>query len=151
MLAQEVCINLAKRTQHGIRALVRLACLRQGEYVQSRDLANAEDLPTKFLESILLTLRRAGLLESKVGSGGGYRLTRRPEQITILELLDVLEHGDDTPPAESQDVPLGQTAFDLLVKRLDDAHARCLKGITLESLVEAAVKQRADTPDMYYI
>ena len=69
-------MRLSKRTEYGLRAIAYLARSWPKGFVQSRDLSQQEGLPNKFLESILLTLRRGGFLESKVGSGGGYRLSR---------------------------------------------------------------------------
>ena len=54
--------------------------MNPGMFVQSRDLSQQEDLPNKFLEAILLTLRRGGFLESKVGREGGYRLAKEPQR-----------------------------------------------------------------------
>ena len=69
-------MRLSRRTEYGLRAMIQLARLGPRRYVQSKDLSQQEGLPNKFLEAILLALRRGDFLESKVGSGGGYRLTR---------------------------------------------------------------------------
>ena len=98
-------MKLSKRTEYGLRAIVQLARLRPSEFVQSRDLSAQEELPNKFLESILLALRRGGFLESKVGSGGGYRLSRPAKDIRVGELVRRLE-GRLTihePEAEAMD------------------------------------------------
>ena len=72
-------------------AVVQLARLWPQHFVQSHDLSEKEKLPNKFLESILLALRRGGFLESKVGSGGGYRLSRAPKDLSVGELIRRLE------------------------------------------------------------
>jgi DNA-binding IscR family transcriptional regulator len=64
-------VKLSKRTEYGLRAVVALARQDPNAFIQSRDLARQENLPNKFLEAILLALRRGDFLESKVGSGGG--------------------------------------------------------------------------------
>src|ERR1041384_6568764 len=84
-------MRLSKRTEYGLRAVIQLARLEPDKYVQSKDLAQQEDLPGKFLESILLALRRGGFLESKVGAGGGYRLARLPREISVGDLIRRLE------------------------------------------------------------
>lgn len=143
-------MHLSKRTQYGLRAAVRLA-RRYGaeEYVQSRDLADEEGLPTKFLEQVLLILRRGGLLESKVGSGGGYRLQRSPEQITVRELLSILE------PAGALDLPdpptLGGRALHLLAARLDRQYKKVVENWTLADLAEEAARKSESVAEMYYI
>lgn len=143
-------MHLSKRTQYGLRAAVRLA-RRFGaeEYVQSRDLSDEEALPTKFLEQVLLILRRGGLLESKVGSGGGYRLQRSPEQITIGELLSVLE------PANQIDLPdpptLGGRALHLLATRLERQQQKIVGQWTLADLTEEAARKSQSGAEMYHI
>src|SRR5271170_8074194 len=84
-------LRLSKRTEYGLRAVVQLARLWPAGFIQSRDLSQQEDLPNKFLEAILLALRRGGFLESKVGSGGGYRLSRAPKEISVGDLIRRLE------------------------------------------------------------
>ena len=144
-------MHLSKRTQYGLRAAVRLARRYHApeQYVQSRDLADEEALPTKFLEQVLLLLRRGGLLESKVGSGGGYRLRRPPERITVGELLTILEPDNDL------DVPdpptLGGHALQLLVERLDEQERKVVTKWTLADLTEDAARQAQSTGAMYYI
>ena len=70
-------MHVSNQTEYGLRAAVTLARLWPAKFVQSRELAEQEKLPSKFLEAILLTLRRGGFLESKVGRDGGYRLCAR--------------------------------------------------------------------------
>ena len=148
-------MHLSKRTQYGLRAAVRLA--RQfhaasddaSPYVQSRDLAEVERLPTKFLEQVLLILRRAELLESKVGSGGGYRLGRPPEQISVGQLLDALE-----PPAELDRVDpptLGCRAVELVTAAIDGCRAGECNGWTLADLAADAARRAEKADAMYYI
>jgi Rrf2 family transcriptional regulator, cysteine metabolism repressor len=147
-------LRLSQRTEYGLRALVRLAQLDPRLYVQSRDLAQQEDLPNKFLESILLALRRGGFLESKVGSGGGYRLSRESRQISVGDLIRRLE-GRLTVK-DKQDIPLseltgGKVAVRLLNERLTDAINHVLDQLTLEQLVEHVSRAAAGQQSMYYI
>jgi len=137
-----------------MRAVVRLAQLDANSYVQSRDLAEQEDLPNKFLESILLALRRGGFLESKVGSGGGYRLSRKARQISVGDLIRRLE-GRLTIQ-EKHDMPLsemsgGKAAVRLLNQRLTEAIDKVLDQLTLEQLVEHVNRAGAGNQAMYYI
>ncbi len=147
-------MHLSKRTQYGLRAAVRLARQYQagpaeGAYVQSRDLATAEKLPTKFLEQVLLILRRADLLESKVGSGGGYRLRRDPMRISVGQLLDALE-----PPAEmdrTKPPTVGCRAVGLVADAIDASRARECDAWTLADLAADAARQAEKADAMYYI
>ncbi len=63
----------------------------QNGVVQIKEIAEREQIPAKFLEQILLTLKNAGLLQSKMGTGGGYHLAKPAEQITLGQIVRVLD------------------------------------------------------------
>jgi Rrf2 family protein len=146
-----VPLLLSKRTEYGLRAVVQLARLWSKGYVQSRDLALQEDLPNKFLESILLALRRGGFLESKVGSGGGYRLSRPPRQINVGELIRRLEgrlalHD----PQPSQEMSPGKIAVFFLNEKITASTNQVIDNLNLEDLLEQ-VNRGTSLQQMYYI
>ena len=134
-------LRLSKQTEYGLRAVVQLARLWPRTFVQSRDLAQQEGLPTKFLEAILLTLRRGGFLESKVGREGGYRLSRPPKEIQIGQLVRQLEGRltakEGRLPAE---ISPGELAVHLLNEKLTEATDEVLDSLTLEKLLERVSK-----------
>lgn len=144
-------MRLSNRTEYGIRAIVQLARLGPTAFVQSKDLAQQENMPYKFLEAILLALRRGGFLESKVGSGGGYRLSRPPREISVGELIRRLEGrltvAEHKPASESP----GQVAVHLLNHQLTDAIDQVLDAMTLEQLMEHVAKAASQSQEMYYI
>ena len=144
-------LKLSKRTEYALRAMVHLARLGAGTYVQSRDLARQERLPTKFLESVLLGLKKAGYLESKVGSGGGYRLTRGPELIVVGDLIARLEGRDADADALAADAAPGEAALHLIQARIRQAHADVLDQLTLEQLVDEVNRAGHQRDAMYYI
>jgi Rrf2 family protein len=147
-------LRLSKRTEYGLRAVVCLAQLGPASYVQARDLAERENIPNKFLEAILLALRRGGFLESKVGSGGGYRISRHPRDVSVGDLIRRLE-GRLTVN-QRQDVPLnelspGSVAVRLLNEKLTDALDKALDQMTLEQLIDHVNRAGAGQQSMYYI
>jgi len=145
-------VRLSKRTEYGLRALVQLGRLWPAHYVQSRDLSKQENLPNKFLESILLALRRGGFLESKVGSGGGYRLSRAPREINIGDVIRRLEGRLSTREAAlPRDSSPGEIAINLINQRLTNAMDQVLNPVTLEDLLEDISKHAASGQEMYYI
>jgi Rrf2 family protein len=107
-----------------------------GAYLQSREIADAERMPPKFLESVLLSLRSAQILVSKVGAGGGYRLSRAPELIRVHEVIDALERDDQPEDADAPQDAAGHRALDVLNRRLDDAVAGALGTLTLGDLIQ---------------
>jgi Rrf2 family protein len=145
-------LRLSKRTEYGLRAVVQLARLWPRNFVQSRDLSQQEGLPNKFLESILLALRRGGFLESKVGSGGGYRLSRAPKNIGVGDLIRRLEGRltvkEGIPTSEQSP---GKVAVRLINEKLTDATDQVLDAMTLEELVEHVNRASSTNQEMYYI
>jgi len=145
-------LRLSKQTEYGLRAVVQLARLWPRTFVQSRDLAQQEGLPTKCLEAILLTLRRGGFLESKVGREGGYRLSRPPKEIQIGQLVRQLEGRltakEGRLPAE---ISPGELAVHLLNEKLTEATDEVLDSLTLEKLLERVSKSGNLQQEMYYI
>jgi Rrf2 family protein len=134
-----------------VRAVVQLARLWPRGFVQAKDLARQEDLPNKFLEAILLALRRGGFLESKIGREGGYRLSRAPREIKVGELIRRLEGRLTVTEGEaSQDHSPGEVAVHLLNEKLTEATDAALDELTLEQLLEHVNKTGA-LQQMYYI
>lgn len=82
---------LSKKTKYGIKALVYIASHEGEGPVQTSEIAKNENISLKFLESILLSLRKSGILASKKGKGGGYYLLEEPGEIKMTSIIRVLE------------------------------------------------------------
>ena len=78
---------LSKKTKYAINALVYLAKKPAREPVLISEIAEQEHIPKKFLETILLDLRNAGILNSKKGKGGGYYLIKHPSDVNLAEII----------------------------------------------------------------
>ena len=144
-------MRLSKRTEYGVRAIVQLARVWPRGFVQSKDLARQETLPNKFLEAILLALRRGGFLESKIGREGGYRLSRAPRDIRVGELIRRLEGRLSIKDGQaSNDRSPGEVAVHLLNEKLTEATDTALDDLTLEQLLEH-VNRAGGLQQMYYI
>ena len=87
-------MRLSKRGEYGLRAAIYLANAQKHSpdmLVQIKDISIQEKVPSKYLEQILLALKNAGLLHSKMGLGGGYYLAKAPEQISLGQIIRVLD------------------------------------------------------------
>lgn len=82
---------LSKKTKYGLKALTFLASHKGKEPVQIAEIAKQENISQKFLESILLSLRKTGFLGSKKGKGGGYYLIKDPKEVLMTDVMRVLE------------------------------------------------------------
>lgn len=141
----------SKRCEYGICAAVRLARVHKGPYLQSREIADAEELPAKFLEAVLLQMRAAGILESKVGVGGGYRLARPPTDILLADIVRALEPpGRKVIPISERPVTVGQVALMVLAERLDQAFEEALGYVTLAELLTLVERQEQALPALTY-
>ena len=106
---------LSKKSKYGLKAMLELAAVDSGQRpIQASELAERQQLPKKFLEAILLELTRHGLLQSKLGRGGGYVLARKPGDITVGEIIRVLEGPLALIPCVSK------TAYKRCVECLDE-------------------------------
>lgn len=78
---------LSKKTRYAIVALTRLARDYGKGPIQIKDIAEGEKIPQKFLENILLELRKLGILGSKLGKSGGYFLLKNPKEVNLAEIV----------------------------------------------------------------
>jgi Rrf2 family cysteine metabolism transcriptional repressor len=84
-------MKLSKRGEYGLRALQDLAAHHGQEPVPNRELARRNNIPPRFLEQILLTLKHGLIVHSQKGPRGGYYLARPPEHIRLAEIVRLLD------------------------------------------------------------
>ncbi len=85
-------MKLTKRGEYGLKALIDLAAQADPQAAtQIKEIAQRQQIPVKFLEQILLTLKNAGVLRSRAGVGGGYYLAKPPAEITLGQVVRVLD------------------------------------------------------------
>jgi Rrf2 family transcriptional regulator, cysteine metabolism repressor len=129
-------MNLAVKTEYALRAIFDLASQNSAAPVKIADIAQRQQIPQKFLELILASLKQGGLVESRRGAEGGYRLARPAEQITIGQVLRFVEQRKKRRPApdafsdlwsrvdEAMNTILDNTTFAELVRRWNEAQGR---------------------------
>jgi Rrf2 family protein len=85
-------LKISQKLEYAMRAMIELAIRRDsGQLVPAREIAQAQQVPLRFLEQQLGALHKAGLVESFRGAGGGCRLARDPAQITVADIADAIE------------------------------------------------------------
>ena len=117
---------ISTRGRYALRVMIDLAEHRNGTYIPLKEVAERQEISEKYLESIIKVLVRAGLLEGARGKGGGYLLTRAPEDYTVGEILRLME-GELTPVAclgetakpctrspECRTLPMWQELYDMI-------------------------------------
>jgi Rrf2 family protein len=84
-------LSVSTRSKYGLRALLRIASIGPDERISATSIASSEGIPAKYLESILASLSRAGLVSGMRGKEGGYRLSKDPRSMSLLEVIVALE------------------------------------------------------------
>ncbi len=132
-------MRVSTRAEYGIRALIDLALFESLGPVQTHDIARRQGLPEPYLNQILSALRRAGIVVSKRGPGGGHLLSRPPEEIYLSEVFLALE---GTPsPWECVDTSDPSCAYAVgcglrpLWQRIREATEHVLRTTTLADLL----------------
>jgi Rrf2 family protein len=138
---------LSKKCKYAIHALVHMA-KEPREKVLIKDISEACNIPKKFLEAILLDLKRAGILGSKQGKGGGYFLRREPADVNLAEVVRLFDGAIAAVPcatfkfyescAECEDEDTCSVRYAFLQVR--NATVEMLKSNTLEGLVKRESK-----------
>jgi Rrf2 family protein len=145
-------VELSCKTEYALLALLELtAHYNEAEPQQIRQIAAVQNIPDRYLEQLLATLRRGGLVHSQRGAKGGYILGREPWKITLLDIINCLE-GSDSKAIKSDTTP--KTVESAVVAEIwQEVHNRAndvLRGYTLQDLREKRDARR-QLDFMYYI
>lgn len=143
---------LTRKSKYGLKALLLLARERERGPLLASEIAAREKIPRKYLQLILLDLKRRGLVKSRRGRGGGYRLARAASEINLGEALRVLDGPLALIPCVSQtayqrcDECESELAcgIQLVMKRVRDATAEILESADLATVnrqVDARVRR----------
>lgn len=139
-------MKVSAKTQNACIALLELAKrYESGEPVRIRAIADEHEISERFLVQILLQLKGANLVNSTRGASGGYQLSRRPEEVTLLEVVRLIE-GEPAQPHSAQ--PGLETVLREVWQEITAAEEEILEATTLATLLERA---RTPTQNMYYI
>lgn len=133
-------MQISKKTDYALRAMAILAALPPDRTLQAQELADAGRIPIKFLEQILLILKRSGLLRSKRGVGGGYRLGRESRLITVAGIVEAVD-GELMRFLEVKGYPEfpGSRGIQRCLAEAGEATNRRLRETTLEDLIRPDV------------
>lgn len=85
-------MKISAKGEYALRAILQLSLnYRKQEVTSIQEISERQDIPLKFLEQILLILKKAGLIDSKRGNAGGYFLLKKPEEISVGEVLRITD------------------------------------------------------------
>jgi Rrf2 family transcriptional regulator, cysteine metabolism repressor len=123
-------MKLSVKAEYAVQAIFDLACQTSRDPVRIADIAQRQDIPQKFLELILASLRQAGFVESRRGAEGGYLLARAASSITVGE---VLRHVEGTSTLRSREMP-GMAEF---WQRVDQSLSDVIDQTTFQDLARS--------------
>jgi len=142
---------ISKKTKYALKALTHLAGQPSSQPVLISELAKAENIPKKFLEFILLSLRKGGILQSRIGKGGGYYLALSPSKVTLGSVVRILE-GDLAPVQCLSETNYARCeecddeaacGIRLVMVDVNEAMAQVLDNLTLADMVSRSADERS--------
>lgn len=142
-------MKLSTKGRYGLRALIDLAVYSTDEAVSIQSIARRQNISDRYLEQLMGKLRRAGLVVSVRGAGGGYRLARPSGEISVGEVLRALEGNLDAVTCPGTEEGPGCEEADLCVtryvwKRINDSITQAVDTIMIEQLVEESRRIREE-------
>ena len=154
-------MRLSTQSRYGVRAIFDIAYHSEGLDTQVKDISKRQGISQRYLEQIFQKLKRAGIVGSKRGPSGGYFLGKKPEDITVGEVIRVTEGGinpvlcvdpeDSTQPCERSGECVTQIVWNEAGKRLKEY----FDSVTIRDLCtlakEMGIKKDLDKRFMYYI
>lgn len=148
-------VDLSCKSEYALLALLELADhYASGDPLQIRQISAQQNIPDRYLEQLLATLRRAGIVRSQRGAKGGYLLAREPWNITLLEVVSCLEGLDANAPdsevAARPDQALGGVVIGEMWQEACQAANAVLQSYTLKDLRDRR-DARKQLDFMYYI
>ena len=129
-------LSITTKSPYALQALTELGRVRGDTPVPIAELARRRDIPVQFLEQLFAVLRRAGLLRSQRGVKGGYLFAKAPADITVLEIVELL------------DGPLGRDATGIFAEAAGAAR-EVLAATTVQDVVDREAREAGVS--MYYI
>ncbi|MEX2112166.1 MAG: Rrf2 family transcriptional regulator [Pirellulales bacterium] len=142
-------MKISAKTEYACLAMLELAArYGTGEPVRIRTIADEHGIPSRFLVQILLQLKGAGFVASTRGAAGGYQLIKPPEEITLGEVMTVIEGNDAEISTSGGDTSAAGRVLVDAWREVAQAQRDALYGITFGDLA-ARIKQHSE--NMFYI
>ncbi len=146
-------MNISAKSKYAVRALVELAQNNDGQPIPIGDIANKRDIPLQFLEQLFSSLRKAGILNSHRGVRGGFSFKRLPEDVTVLDVVEVLD-GNVAPATCTIGAECNKSSR-CAVKDVWAEAKSSLEGVlaaaTIADLADKETLLQEDVKEMYYI
>ena len=144
-LAELPVMKITARTEYACVAMPELAAhYGSGEPLSIREIAEKHGVPARFLVQILLQLKEAGLVASTRGAAGGYRLVRPPDEVSLGEVMEVIDGANSTTSVTGPNASPDSSAVKVLMRawqEVADEVGEMLGRITFAELAERAKRK----------
>ncbi len=140
-------MNLSSKSRYGVRILIQLALnYNTGVSVKGKTLAETQEITEPYIEQIMISLKRSGMVRAERGCAGGYLLSRPPESITLLEVIELFEGKLELVRCTKGSqicsrLPVCETTR--IWKRLSETFRREAAAITLAHVIEENSRAKA--------
>lgn len=146
-------MNISAKSRYAVRALIELANHDGVAPVPIADIANRREIPLQFLEQLFSTLRKAGILNSHRGVRGGFSFKRLPEDVSILDVVEVLD-GNVSPAACTSGAGCSKIDSCVMNEVWVDVKSTMEQVLSSSSIADLAYREslmREKVSEMYYI
>ena len=138
-------MKLSTRARYGLKALIDLGLHCETEAVSIQSIAVRQNISDSYLEQLMAKLKKAGLVESTRGAGGGYRLGRPAAEISVGDVLRVLEAAqcsgmEDESTCENHDICVTKYVW----KRINDSITQAVDTMMLDQLIDESRKKQKE-------
>lgn len=145
-------MKISNKTKYGFQFMLHLAVEYGEEFINIRDIAKKDNIPEKFLENIVSSIKATDLIQVKRGASGGYRLAKAPDEITLLSIFESLEGSItsyEVSDSEESMLSDNQIVISEILDKLSDIMRRYMQSKTLQDLVSKYRENRQNL--MFYI
>jgi len=148
-------MKISKKCQYALRSVFELSSRNRNEPIKTLDIARAQKISLRFAEVILNELKHGGFVVSKRGNEGGYTLSRSPDDLTVLEIIEYIEGPISISKEEinnnGDNMLFGNNAFNELWKQANEALSDVFLNKTFAGLVKFEREKRNTYPPNYNI
>ena len=136
-------MKISTKSRYGTRAVLEIALNRNGEKLTRKQISQNQEIPSSYLENILISLKTKGIIRTIRGPKGGYELAKDPEDITVFQIVEILEGSSDSIPCLEDKNECTRSSICVtrgVWSKLQEVHKEFLNGITIKNLVEQTQK-----------
>lgn len=139
---------ISTKGRYALSVMIDIARHKEEGFIPLRDIAKRQELSQKYLEAIFKPLGEKGFVEGMRGKNGGYRLSKSPDQISVLDIIETAEGGIEpvTPLTREKDKRPQEEEIMWLWEGLHDEIQRYLDSLSLLSLADGVYKERDVAP-----